>query len=253
VKNGEHTCNTDDLATAKLLDSDTKQCPKCATGIFKIEGCDQMWCTQCHTAFSWIFGNIDLKSIHNPHFYEWQRRNGPVPRAVGDIVCARELDHYLSTRIHTRTDFAFGLQTQTVFLRAIDDIIQATIHLRDVEMPDYLVVENKVPIRIAYLRQNITEGQFVAKLHLANKQQEKNREIAEVLQMFVQTITEILYRLEDEPYGLGLVITKELYLNEIEALRTYANECLVDIAHTYGHKPKTITLNSRYHTLNFIK
>ena len=40
----EHECNPDELATAKLLSKDTKPCPKCASMIFKIDGCDQMWC-----------------------------------------------------------------------------------------------------------------------------------------------------------------------------------------------------------------
>ena len=44
-----HECNPDDVSTATLLNNDTKSCPSCGTGIFKIEGCDQMWCTQCNT------------------------------------------------------------------------------------------------------------------------------------------------------------------------------------------------------------
>ena len=34
-----HECNADVLATARLLANDTKPCPKCRTGIFKIDGC----------------------------------------------------------------------------------------------------------------------------------------------------------------------------------------------------------------------
>lgn len=54
----EHVCNADSLATAKLLSSDTKHCPKCSVGIFKIDGCDMMFCTECHTSFSWKTGII---------------------------------------------------------------------------------------------------------------------------------------------------------------------------------------------------
>jgi hypothetical protein len=39
TRDAEHTCNPDDVATAQLLANDTKPCPKCATGIFKIDGC----------------------------------------------------------------------------------------------------------------------------------------------------------------------------------------------------------------------
>jgi hypothetical protein len=72
----EHVCNPDDVATAELLANDTKPCPQCGTGIFKIDGCDQMWCTECKTAFSWRTGNVETGHVHNPHYFEYQRRIG---------------------------------------------------------------------------------------------------------------------------------------------------------------------------------
>jgi hypothetical protein len=38
-KDENHKCNPDNVATAKLLAKDTKPCPKCASSIFKIDGC----------------------------------------------------------------------------------------------------------------------------------------------------------------------------------------------------------------------
>ena len=55
-KDAEHTCKADDLASAELIKKETKGCPSCGTRIFKISGCDQMWCTACHIAFSWRTG-----------------------------------------------------------------------------------------------------------------------------------------------------------------------------------------------------
>jgi ribosomal protein S27AE len=84
-KDAPHTCDPDNIESAKMLKAETKPCPKCAASIFKIDGCDQMWCTQCHTAFSWNTGRIETK-IHNPHYYEWMRRTqGSVPRDPLDI------------------------------------------------------------------------------------------------------------------------------------------------------------------------
>ena len=93
TKDAEHTCDPNNVATAKLLSADTKACPKCRTQIFKISGCDQMWCTQCHTAFSWKTGNVE-NTIHNPHYYEWKRNNGGLARAAGDVACGHQLDHH---------------------------------------------------------------------------------------------------------------------------------------------------------------
>ena len=95
TRDADHTCDPDTLATAQLLSKDTKPCPKCSTPIHKIEGCDQMWCTQCHTGFSWKRGTIENR-VHNPHYYEWQRLNGGgrAPRNVGDFECGRDIgDH----------------------------------------------------------------------------------------------------------------------------------------------------------------
>ena len=81
----DHVCDKDAVATAKLLAEETKPCPKCAVPIYKISGCDQMWCVECQTPFSWKTGQIVTGIIHNPHFYQWQRdQNGGVaPRVPG--------------------------------------------------------------------------------------------------------------------------------------------------------------------------
>ena len=80
-----HTCQKEDVATVKELRKNTHPCPKCHVPIYKTEGCDQMWCIQCHTTFSWKSGAITYGVIHNPHFYEYNRDN--LRRAPGDIPC----------------------------------------------------------------------------------------------------------------------------------------------------------------------
>lgn len=88
VKNKGHECNPDDVATIKLLKSDSKACPKCGVLIMRVSGCAQMWCTQCHTRFSWSTGKIlDTKHFHNPHEIEWRQKQGVMERERGDVVC----------------------------------------------------------------------------------------------------------------------------------------------------------------------
>lgn len=84
-----HVCKQEDIDTFKMIVKETRQCPTCSTNIYKIEGCDQMWCTQCHTAFSWRTGRIETV-IHNPHYYEYHRENGgQVPIQLGQAECGR--------------------------------------------------------------------------------------------------------------------------------------------------------------------
>ena len=100
-KSSEHKCNEDNVKTAEMIKKDTKPCPGCGTRISKISGCDQMWCVECHQAFSWKTGRIVTGTIHNPHFYEHKRNmnNGMIPRAPGDVVCGGLCDHVDLTHI----------------------------------------------------------------------------------------------------------------------------------------------------------
>jgi len=82
IKTEDHICDPDTKATADIIKKDTKHCPTCGTGIYKIDGCDQIWCTLCQTAFSWKTGIIEQGRIHNPHYYDFLRKqgNGEIPR-----------------------------------------------------------------------------------------------------------------------------------------------------------------------------
>ena len=82
-----HECDPNTLATAQMLKKETKPCPSCSASIYKIEGCDQMWCTQCQTPFSWRTGRIVNGTIHNPHYHQWMRENGGGVQQPGARLC----------------------------------------------------------------------------------------------------------------------------------------------------------------------
>jgi hypothetical protein len=76
VKEDGHTCDPDVVKNVKQLQKECKPCPSCHVPIFKISGCDQMWCVQCNQAFSWATGRVERGAVHNPHYFEWMQRNG---------------------------------------------------------------------------------------------------------------------------------------------------------------------------------
>jgi len=88
---GAHICKDENIKSAELIKKETKGCPQCGVRIFKISGCDQMWCTECKVAFSWTSGKVILNAvIHNPHFYQYMQNNslgGVAPRNPGDVLC----------------------------------------------------------------------------------------------------------------------------------------------------------------------
>ena len=116
-----HVCSESDVETVKTVRKETKPCPKCYTAIYKIDGCDQMWCTQCKTPFSWKTGEELHERVHNPHFYEWQRQNGGgvAPRVEEVVdVCGDVNIQTINTTLRGRGTFFHNLHRFTGHLAA---------------------------------------------------------------------------------------------------------------------------------------
>ena len=72
IKKGEnHKCNRNDVKSANIIKESSKPCPECCVSIYKISGCDQMFCTNCKTTFNWITLEKDHGAVHNVHYFEW--------------------------------------------------------------------------------------------------------------------------------------------------------------------------------------
>jgi hypothetical protein len=238
------------VETAKLLEKDSKPCPKCQSLIFKISGCDQMWCTQCHTAFSWKTGALE-KNIHNPHYYEWQRKNGGLARANGDIECGRELDHRTMDVVYTLIknnkhddllDKIKGMRTgyynyYIPIINKLSDIIRNTVHNVRVELNQFQTnyVERNQELRVQYLCNEIDEEHFKILIQRNDKKNRKNTEVAQVTQLSNTAVTDIVYRIIND-----LRITSNnqnnltLLMNEFDGVISYCNDIFKDIAFTYG-------------------
>jgi len=240
VKSEDHICNPDDVASAQLMAKDTKPCPKCASCIFKIDGCDQMWCTMCKTAFSWRTGDIETRVIHNPHFFEYQRtqRAAGIARNIGDIPCGREIDmHNMNYMRGVMTSKNIG---ENLMLR-IHDYMRAASHLQAVVLPTYRpdrVVDYRM-LRLKYIASEITEAEFRSRLVRDMKKHDKNIEIGQVLHMLSINLHELIFRFFHEIETLS---TEEIYdsldtLDEIDRLYEYANTCLLKISKVYDSAP----------------
>jgi hypothetical protein len=246
----EHSCDPNSVASAKLLSSDSKPCPKCQSFIFKIEGCDQMWCTQCKTAFSWKTGKLETR-IHNPHYYEWQRKNngGVAPRNPGDHECGRELNNNIYSDImflvrrHSnlyKLECDWKGRTGYVYdniIQIIGSIIRNMIHNIHVELPNFRTehFEKNQDLRIKYLEGLISEDEFKILIQRNDKKNRKNIEISQIITLCNTAVTDIIYRFCD--YFKKCEINEynlDTYMNELTEIRNYCNNILKDIAFTYS-------------------
>jgi hypothetical protein len=238
-RDGEHVCNPDNVATAKLLGNDTKSCPTCGTGIHKLEGCDQMFCTMCHTGFSWKTGRIET-NVHNPHYYEWLRRTGgdrAIRRNPDEIICGQEINHNLVRDITRKMR---SCQVPKITMDRLSVIGESIIHIRFVNMERYRQdrVQNNEELRIAYMRNLISEDTFKFEVQKNDKRFQRNTEISNIIQLFVDTVTDIVYRFRDNLTEYATKTETEQtaicqILDEIKPITEYSNDCFRDISKTY--------------------
>lgn len=233
ARDSAHTCNDEAKASSALIRKETKPCPKCGVRIFKIDGCDQMFCTQesCHTAFSWNTGRIVTGVIHNPHYYEYLRnRNGGVmPREAGDIPCGG-LPHQWQFTAKVRAVTAIPLTEKNLIYamyRGIADVID--------RLPDYPArrpaTMNK-DINIRYLMNQTTEDDWKKLLEQRETRFERKKEIGQILTMFTHVGSDYMRQL-DAAQNMAVAWKwsedgKSLW-KQFEDLRIYTNKSLQEL------------------------
>ena len=222
TRDTEHTCNPDNVATAKLLAKDSRPCPGCGTVITKIEGCDQMWCSQCHCAFSWRTGRKETGVVHNPHFYEWQRKQngGVAPRVAGDVPCGG-IPNYHEVRGRLAGFLAKEIEYSLNFHRILQ-------HVQHVELQRYHAVFNQQDnqdMRVHYLLGRLSAEDLKVEVQKREKKREKERAIRRAMEVLVQAGIDILRRMMAEADATK----KREILSEIDSLRIYVNELLAKV------------------------
>lgn len=247
----EHTCNPDTVATVALLAGDTKPCPSCRTGIFRVSGCDQMFCTQCNTGFNWRTGHIET-NIHNPHYFEWLRRqnaNGEIPRDPGDVPCRNELTHrnYNEVRAILADRHPTNPYTKECGL-LLERVIRNLLHMRFVIIPMYeqgARHQRNESLRIAYMRNQITEEAFKTFLQRDHKKSQKRQEVHNVLDILFNTVNDIVFRFIAHLREAPANEFNTSILQEIDPIVEYSNECFRDISKTYKSKVIQFTTELR--------
>lgn len=235
TRDAAHECNENDTLTFQVIKTDSRKCPGCATFIYKISGCDQMWCTACQTAFSWRTGKKVNNNIHNPHFYEFQRRGGQVNRELGDIPCGG-MPSYVEIRrklynIPTNRMVTIASQTSDDWQGYLVRIHRLVGHISDTDLPRYRstdLMQMNMPMRIKYMLNEIPTNEFKVKLQQHEKKNMKKNEIYLILSMVVDTIGDIFRQ-----FVLNTTIDSRIYQKDIETLVSYANTALLAVSKQY--------------------
>lgn len=236
-----HECDPNNIESAKMIKKETRNCPACAIPIFKISGCDQMWCTQCHIAFSWKTGSIVNSIIHNPHFYQWQKEGGdaiqtPGAQACGGLPTIWQFRRQLNRRL-TGDPYKTNVTSNLIM-----NLHAGCAHFQYWELDrlrrNCQTASDNKPLRIKYLCKEITEKQFKQKIQQQDKMREKR--LAQ-LQVYELLNTVFLENLNDIEQLMLTDCKRELItetclknLDTCHKVRVYANEQMARISCIYS-------------------
>ena len=238
-KTVEHTCKPDMVESAKAIKAETQPCPKCAARIFKVDGCDQMWCTMegCNTAFSWKTGHVVTGVVHNPHYYEWLRRNGGTAgpaREAGDIPCGGIPNYWTLLQAFRAARILPGesVQLELVHRNLVEFGERLTGY--PARMPQLLNKE----INVEYLMNKITEAEWKRQLEFTEAKFDRKKEIGQILQTLVTAGADLMNQVANRCQGAtdkNLQITLRIWLTdtvlpELEGLRAYTNQAFKELA-----------------------
>ncbi len=217
-----HVCDPSNVETAKLLSHDSKPCPSCGAVIFKIEGCDQMYCVMCNTPFSWRTGMVVTGRIHNPHYYEYLRTHGGggAVREIGDVPCGGLPNRSELPRVpSTCYDDAMGAY-------------RLCLHIQNDTMYT-LTAKDTRQYRIAYLMNELSEPEFKKCIQRIEKANAKKTEYRLLYTTFCDVVTDLFRNLTkaDDYYRL---------VSELHSLVQYINQQFSVVADIFDCKAPKI-------------
>lgn len=233
----DHHCRQEDTDTVTLLRQNTKPCPNCHEGIYKASGCDQMWCVRCHRCFSWNTGKLLNGTIHNPHYYEYQRQlhgGDDPPRVPGDIPCGG-LPNF--GQLFAR---AVTMGMENADLLYMEGLHQLVNHLLFVVVPGLQhrverdVAEKHRTYGVAYLDGTLSRDEWGQKLYLAARKRERKQRIHHVLEMMTTVSADVL---RNWLHGNS---SREEMVQSLKTLVEYVNSQIALQNRHYGTHTRTV-------------
>lgn len=221
----EGECDKNIIETVKLLANDTKSCPSCHTPIFRISGCSIMFCTICKSSFCWNTGKIVRGNAHNPHRAEWLRNGGGNTRELGDIKCGGVDLYQLSKKTKDKS-----------YDNWLYNAFRLSGHIRDMILPDFRIMpysEQTYKIqRIKYLMGTLSIKDWVSDIKKTEKERDKKQVINFALEMFVDTIDDILRNIIAAKSENDI----ENHVIELSKLQEYIQYIFADISKRFENK-----------------
>lgn len=232
-----HVCNPDILETNKLLNKDSRPCPKCQALIFRISGCSQMFCVLCHTAFSWDKGTIEKGPIHNPHYFQWLQSQNKEGVTRNNVDCNNNIFPDAHSVLGVRS-----VKTDSYCNIWVPRLYQYFVHIYNVNRSIHhntLQNDDKLEANVNYLLGKIGKTEWKKQLYQIDRNQQISRDVLELIDM--------AYGIAGERFKAFLVNGSVKNIEELESLSKYVVKQTDLIRKRYSSKNILISNPEWYH------
>jgi hypothetical protein len=202
IKGVNHLCNPENIKSISMILKDSKSCPQCKSLIYKIEGCNHMFCIKCNTGFDWRSGKIyNLTSSYgNPHFIEWKRKNG-FEKTVNDC------DATFNSRCEALRNLRYIAmrqqvnQVESILMSVMFSIVLSSHESEDISFNSSIIESFKIKIQrendfknltVNYLQGCIEEDKYKAKLFQRKYQVQVIKKSLSIFESFTDCALTIL-------------------------------------------------------------
>lgn len=190
----EHKCDPAVVETVKMIEKSSQQCPKCRALIHRSEGCDQMWCTQCHTAFNYRTGKIIEGTIHNPHYFEHLRRQHQdqkqeqkqAPHAPTLVPALPECGLPILSQVLTLDHLMYFPWERLYY--DIQHTREVTLAIWNRKLTSVDFANSNVALRVMYIKKTLDEIKWKSILMLEERRMCAAQEIIEILHTWLDTM-----------------------------------------------------------------
>lgn len=233
-KEEEHVCDESAVASIRMMRESSKPCPTCHVPIHKINGCNDMFCVQCKTAFCWRTLEVHKNGNSNPHYIRWLHDGNNIRGARGEVAVFMSSEVFRRQSREHRNFIGEVLQTIGHNDRVLRDKINPLVGVQGArKMLDH---------RIQFLKSLINESWFkrVVKKHFSDldfigmlqRAHEKSLQLkdyiltSEVKIGFDNGINEVIATIDErinEINADNVHVCNFLGRKKISALRTYRN------------------------------
>lgn len=205
-----------------------------------VSNCSQMFCTACNTVFDWKTNKITAGgAVHNPHYFEWVKKNGGAVRQLGDVPCGG------LPYLYRFEKNIIGLKDYDLILRIYRIVAEVSDYWRRKYNTTSSLHGNR-DLRIKFLMKYISEEEFKKQLQVREKKQTKHTAIRQILDTFMTVGTENMLGINDAKYNTSEKNSLETIrqcVEQMQEIRKYTNECLSDLSKKFSCKVPIVELD----------